>query len=96
MKRGVFAIVHCAPNFGSVNFKIMPNDSAAGRSRYSLRADHEGALPYDGYAQLRVMRVSDWYTHRRSMLFEPFQYNDVRTLECLVSVEPGTLPAPRW
>ncbi|HEY4957989.1 MAG TPA: LPS assembly protein LptD, partial [Caldimonas sp.] len=45
--------------FGSVNFKIMPNDSVAGRSRYSLRSDHEGALPYDGYVQLRVMRVSD-------------------------------------
>lgn len=37
----------------------------------------------------KVTRVSDWYAHRRSMIFEPFQYNDVRTLECLVSVEPG-------
>ena len=40
--------------FGSVNSKIMPHDAVAGRSRYSLRADHEGALPYDAYAQLRV------------------------------------------
>ena len=37
----------------------------------------------------RVMRVSDWYTHRRSILQEPFQFNDVRTLECLVALEPG-------
>jgi LPS-assembly protein len=45
--------------FGSANFKFMPRDMVAERSRYSLRADHEGALPYDGYAQFRVMRVSD-------------------------------------
>ncbi len=37
----------------------------------------------------RVMRVSDWYTHRRSILQEPFQFNDVRTLECLVALDPG-------
>jgi LPS-assembly protein len=45
--------------FGTVNAKIMPRDSVAERSRYSLRADHEGALPYDAYLQLRAMRVSD-------------------------------------
>ena len=45
--------------FGEVDFKLLPNDSAAGRSRYSLRLDHEGQLPYDAYAQLKVLRVSD-------------------------------------
>jgi LPS-assembly protein len=45
--------------FGSVNLNLMPHDSTAGRSRYSLRGEHEGALPYDAFAQLRVMRVSD-------------------------------------
>ena len=45
--------------FGSIDAKIMPRDAVAERSRYSLRADHEGTLPYDAYAQLRVMRVSD-------------------------------------
>ena len=46
--------------FGEVDFKLLPNDTAAARrSRYSLRVDHEGALPYDAYAQLRVLRVSD-------------------------------------
>ena len=29
-----------------------------------------------------VTRLSDWYTHRRSILMEPLQFNDVRTLEC--------------
>lgn len=37
----------------------------------------------------KVTRVSDWYTHRRSILQEPFQFNDVRTLECLITLDPG-------
>jgi multidrug resistance efflux pump len=40
----------------------------------------------------KVTRVSDWFAHRRSMVQEPFQYNDVRTLECLISLEPGGRP----
>jgi multidrug resistance efflux pump len=40
----------------------------------------------------RVLRVSDWYTHRRSILQEPFQLNDVRTLECLIALDPGRQP----
>jgi multidrug resistance efflux pump len=40
----------------------------------------------------KVLSVSDWFTHRRSILQEPFQYNDVRTLECLVSIDPGGPP----
>jgi multidrug resistance efflux pump len=35
----------------------------------------------------KVKRVSDWFSHRRSMLLEPFQYNDVRTLECVVTLD---------
>ena len=45
--------------FGTANLKLMPHDATADRSRYSLRADHEGTLPLNAYAQLRVMRVSD-------------------------------------
>lgn len=37
----------------------------------------------------KVIRVSDWFTHRRSILLEPFQYNDVRTLECIVQLDEG-------
>jgi multidrug resistance efflux pump len=40
----------------------------------------------------KVVRVSDWFTQRRSMLQEPFQYNDVRTLECIVYLDPGSRP----
>jgi hypothetical protein len=39
-----------------------------------------------------VIRVSDWYTHRRSILQEPFQLNDVRTLEWLIALDPGQQP----
>ena len=37
----------------------------------------------------RVVRLSDWYARRRSVSLEPFQRTDVRTLECLIEVEPG-------
>jgi multidrug resistance efflux pump len=37
----------------------------------------------------QIRRISDWYTHRRSILQEPFQFNDVRTLECLITLDPG-------
>ena len=40
----------------------------------------------------KVTRLSDWYTHRRSILIEPLQYNDVRTMECIVELTPGQAP----
>jgi multidrug resistance efflux pump len=40
----------------------------------------------------KVTRLSDWYTHRRSILQEPLQLNDVRTLECLIALDPGQPP----
>jgi multidrug resistance efflux pump len=40
----------------------------------------------------KVVRLSDWYTHRRSVLLEPLQYNDVRTVECIIELAPGQLP----
>jgi len=40
----------------------------------------------------KVERVSDWFTKRRSVLHEPLQLNDVRTLECIVQVESGSTP----
>ena len=35
----------------------------------------------------KVTRISDWYSTRRSMRMEPRQFNDVRTLECIVELE---------
>ena len=40
----------------------------------------------------KVVRVSDQFTQRRSTLQEPFQYNDVRTLECIVSLDDRNTP----
>jgi multidrug resistance efflux pump len=39
-----------------------------------------------------VTRLSDWYTQRRSVIQEPLQVNDVRTLECIVTLDPGQRP----
>ena len=35
----------------------------------------------------RVLRVAEWYGPRRAILNEPFQPQDVRTVECLVCLE---------
>ena len=43
----------------------------------------------------KVVRVSSWYTHRRSIMQEPLQLNDVRTLECIVAFDDPDPPAVR-
>ncbi len=40
----------------------------------------------------KVTSISDWYTHRRSMIQEPLQFNDVRTVEAIVELDPGQKP----
>ena len=42
----------------------------------------------------KVSRISDWYTHRRSIIQEPLQFNDVRTLECIIQLDEGQ-PQPQ-
>jgi multidrug resistance efflux pump len=37
----------------------------------------------------QVARLSDWFTRRRSVLQEPAERNDVRTLECIVRLDPA-------
>jgi multidrug efflux pump subunit AcrA (membrane-fusion protein) len=37
----------------------------------------------------KVTRISDWYSHRRSMVQEPLQLNDVRTVECIITLDPN-------
>lgn len=41
----------------------------------------------------RVVRVADWYTHRRSLAQEPLQPSDVRVLEFIIALDtpPGSL-----
>jgi len=40
----------------------------------------------------KVTRVSDWMAHRRSILPDPSQMHDVRTLECVVAIDPNQNP----
>jgi multidrug resistance efflux pump len=40
----------------------------------------------------KVERVSNWITQRRSVLQEPFEFNDVRTVETLITLEPSQPP----
>jgi multidrug resistance efflux pump len=54
----------------------------------SIQDDNSTATTWRG----KVIRVSDWYTHRRSIRLEPLQQNDVRTLECLIELAPGQAP----
>ena len=34
-----------------------------------------------------VVRVSDWISKRRSQVYEPLQFNDVRTLEAIIKLD---------
>jgi HlyD family secretion protein len=40
----------------------------------------------------RVSQISDWYTERRQIAEENMQQKDIRTLECIVSLDPGQPP----
>jgi HlyD family secretion protein len=37
----------------------------------------------------KVQRVANWITQRRSVLHEPFEFNDVRTVETIISLDSG-------
>jgi multidrug resistance efflux pump len=37
----------------------------------------------------RVEREAGWYSQRRAVLHDPAQISDVRTLECVIVLEPG-------
>ncbi len=40
----------------------------------------------------KVVHLGDWMAPRRSILPDPSQYHDVRTLECIISVDAGQAP----
>lgn len=51
-----------------------------------LEDDGDPSLHWRG----KVRRVSDWYTHRRSIMQDPLEAQDVRTVECIL--EPESAP----
>jgi multidrug resistance efflux pump len=40
----------------------------------------------------KVVRVGDWMAHRRSILPDPSQFHDIRTLECVIALDPNQPP----
>jgi HlyD family secretion protein len=40
----------------------------------------------------RITRISDWYLQRREVLREPTRFNDVRTMECIISLDENHPP----
>jgi hypothetical protein len=40
----------------------------------------------------KVLRVGDWMAHRRSILPDPSQFHDIRTLECIIEIAPNQAP----
>ena len=63
-----------------------------GRDPATIEDDTRAGTTWKG----KVVHISDWFTQRRSILMEPLQVNDVRTLECLIElVEPHPQPPLR-
>jgi membrane fusion protein (multidrug efflux system) len=50
-----------------------------------LRDDARPGVQWQG----KVLRVADWYAQRRPNPQDPSAFLDVRTIECLIAVEPG-------
>src|SRR6185437_10677088 len=40
----------------------------------------------------KVERISNWITQRRSVMQQPFEFNDVRTVETLITLDSGQPP----
>ncbi len=40
----------------------------------------------------KVERIADWITQRRSVLHEPLEFTDIRTVEVLITLAPGQPP----
>lgn len=53
-----------------------------------VRDDGTDGPPWRGH----VARISDWYTQRRQVADEQLQLKDVRTLECLIALDPDQPP----
>jgi multidrug resistance efflux pump len=56
-----------------------------------VQDDADGQVLCEG----TVKRISEWYLQRRSIFLEPNRYNDARTLECIVALDPAAAAAVR-
>ena len=64
----------------------------AGRVKVGQRALIQDDARISGEWRGRVKLISDWYTQRRWIMQEPRQFNDVRTLECIIVLDPKQPP----
>jgi multidrug resistance efflux pump len=53
-----------------------------------IRDDTHSSASWKG----RVQRIAGWYEQRRPTTQDPSAYTDVRTVECLISIDPGQSP----
>jgi multidrug resistance efflux pump len=75
----------CADEPLIIRAEVAQEFAAAVKNGASCRIlDDAGAVgtSWDG----KVLSVSNWYTQRRSVVMDPTQFNDVRTLECKIQV----------
>jgi multidrug resistance efflux pump len=83
------AILFCPSGARIVRAEV--EQEFAGRVKLGMSAVVEDDTRAGPSWKGKVTHVSDWFTQRRSILMEPLQLNDVRTLECLIELEA---PAP--
>lgn len=50
-----------------------------------VQDEADSSVSYNG----RIDRIATWYSQRRTVLHDPSQMSDVRTLECVIVLEPG-------
>jgi hypothetical protein len=84
------AVLFCSKGPRIVRAEVVQEfaGSVAAGQPVIIRDDSRATTTWRG----KVRRLSDWYSHRRSIWQDPMQYNDVRTLECIIDLEPEQLP----
>jgi len=84
------AVLFCPKGPRIVRAEVVQEFAAgvAGGQAVMVRDDARAGITWRG----KVRKLSDWYSHRRSIWQDPLQYNDVRTLECIIDLEPGQPP----
>lgn len=85
------AIIFCPDGPRVIRAEIEQEE--APRVKVGMPAEIKDDSRLTGAWRGKVKSVSDWFSHRRSMLLEPRQFNDVRTLECIIELDRKQDPA---
>jgi len=79
------AITFCPRERRIIRAEIQQEDAGRVRVGESALIQDDSRLTAEWRG--KVKRLSDWYSNRRSKVFEPRQFNDVRTLECIIELD---------